>query len=83
MEYFINRPGRVYFKIDFSGLSLSVIEDYCKQELEIQELYSQIKDYSVQFKHFTLDMLSVLVTELNNSVTLNKYRGKTLSYHAS
>ena len=79
MEYFINRPGRVYFKIDFSGLSLSVIEDYCKQELEIQELYSQIKDYSVQFKHFTLDMLSVLVTELNNSVTLNKYRGKTLN----
>ena len=77
MEYFINRPGRVYFKIDFSGLSLSVIEDYCKQELEIQELYSQIKDYSIQFKHFTLDMLSVLVTELNHSVPLNKYRGKT------
>lgn len=78
MEYFINRPGRIYFKLDYSGLESNVIEDYCNQELTNTDFTTILLDYSLQFNAFTLDMLSVLVTELNVAVQMNKYRGKPI-----
>lgn len=78
MEYFINRPGRIYFKLDYSGLESNVIEDYCQQELSIEDFTPILLNYSLQFNSFTLDMLSVLVTELNTAVEMEKYLGKSL-----
>ena len=76
MEYFINRPGRIYFKKDFTGLKSNTIEDYCNQELHYKELLPLVKEYSLQFKFFTIDMLSVLVEELN--LNAETFKGNSL-----
>ena len=78
MEYFINRPGRIYFKLDYYGLESNVIEDYCNQELTVTDFTDILLEYSLQFNAFTLDMLSVLVSELNLAIRMDKYRGKSI-----
>lgn len=71
MEFFGNRPGRVYFNIQFAAVDLSSILEYCEDNLEDKSRITQIKDFVNQFRIFNMDMLSVLVTEMNLNPSLS------------
>lgn len=65
MEYFSNRPGRVYFNIQFNAVDLSAILEFCKDNLEDLSKIEDIKEFVRKFRIFNMDMLSVLVSEMN------------------
>lgn len=65
MEFFSNRPGRVYFNIRFSSVDLEAITEYCIDHLADQKRLKDIQDFICKFDIFNMDMLSVLVTEIN------------------
>lgn len=66
LEYFNNRPGRVYFNIIFKDVDLDAIEEFCQDNLNSKERMPELLSFIKSFKAFNMDMLSVLVTEMNN-----------------
>lgn len=71
MEYFSNRPGRVYFNVQFAAVDLSAILEYCQDNLVDKSRIESIKDFVRKFRIFNMDMLSVLVTEMNFNTDLS------------
>ena len=60
-----NRPGRLYYAMDFAGLSLEFIREYCQDTLNNQAHTDSILVISSMFEKFSFDMLQSLVEELN------------------
>jgi ATPase family associated with various cellular activities (AAA) len=60
-----NRPGRIFYFLDFEGLSVEFIEEYCNDKLINKEYSSQIGKLSILFRSFNFDMLKGLVEEMN------------------
>lgn len=60
-----NRPGRIYYMMDFKGLDVGFIEEYCEDNLENKEHISAICKISTLFSEFNFDMLKALVEEMN------------------
>lgn len=60
-----NRPGRIYYMLDFVGLSSDFIREYCADNLENQTHVDAVCRLSVMFEHFNFDMLKALVEEMN------------------
>lgn len=64
-QHFINRPGRIYYKIEFKGLEADFIRDYCEENLEYQQYIGEIIRIAHQHRAFNFDMLKALVEEMN------------------
>lgn len=60
-----NRPGRIYYMLDFAGLSSDFIREYCADNLQNQTHVDAVCRLSVLFEHFNFDMLKALVEEMN------------------
>lgn len=60
-----NRPGRLYYHIEFHGLDESFVSDYCGEHLRKQEWVSDVKRVASLFDAFNFDMLQALVEEVN------------------
>lgn len=60
-----NRPGRIYYMIDFKGLSPNFIEEYCTDNLNNKTHIDQIKKVASLFLEFNFDMLKALIEEMN------------------
>jgi hypothetical protein len=60
-----NRPGRIYYMIDFKGLGTEFIEEYCNDNLTHTEHIPTIIKISTLFTQFNFDMLKALVEEMN------------------
>lgn len=60
-----NRPGRIYYMIDFKGLSVEFIQEYCQDNLNNKTYIEQICKISGLFSQFNFDMLKALVEEMN------------------
>lgn len=60
-----NRPGRIFYMLDFKGLSEEFIREYCNDTLEQKEHIDQICKISQLFDQFNFDMLKALVEEMN------------------
>lgn len=69
--YFFNRPGRVYYNIQFNGIDVDLIKEYCNDHLKDKSKFKEIISYSNRFKVFTLDILTILVKELNNNSNMS------------
>lgn len=63
--YMINRPGRLYYSLDFTGLSSAFIEEYCEDKLENKDNLRGVLNVSAFFSEFSFDMLQGLVEEMN------------------
>lgn len=60
-----NRPGRLFYNIEFKGLETFFIEDYCKENLiDKSQLSGLLKVCSI-YENFNFDMLKALVEEMN------------------
>lgn len=62
-----NRPGRIYYMLDFRGLEETFIREYCADNLlpEYQHHIDNICTVASLFNEFNFDMLKALVEEIN------------------
>lgn len=64
-SYMINRPGRIYYMLEFDSVEEQFVRDYCQDNLNNKEEISSIVNISSMFLSFNFDMLQNLVEEMN------------------
>jgi hypothetical protein len=63
-SYMINRPGRIYYLIEFEGIDSSFVTEYCKDN-EVSEAYTkELIEIVDSFTTFNFDMLKAIVEEV-------------------
>jgi hypothetical protein len=60
-----NRPGRIFYLIEFDGLGEDFIRQFCGDRLTDQSMTEEIVKTSMLFDKFNFDMLSSFVEEVN------------------
>ena len=60
-----NRPGRIFYMMDFVGLDVNFIREYCEDNLVDKSQIERICNISSMFAQFNFDMLKALVEEMN------------------
>lgn len=60
-----NRPGRIYYMLDFKGLTADFIMEYCEDNLKAKQHTDKIVQIAGLFSEFNFDMLKALVEEMN------------------
>lgn len=60
-----NRPGRIYYMLDFRGLDADFIREYCNDNLNNKVHIETIVNVGSLFSEFNFDMLKSLVEEMN------------------
>jgi hypothetical protein len=60
-----NRPGRIFYMIDFKGLDSDFIREYCNDNLNAKEYIEKICSIASLFGEFNFDMLKAMVEEMN------------------
>ena len=64
-EHMSNRPGRLFYSLEFEGLEADFIKDYCNHVLNDKSHIKSIINISSTFHAFNFDMLKALVEEMN------------------
>lgn len=64
-ENMINRPGRLFYNIDFKCLDTEFIEDYCSENLDDKSQTEDVLRLASLYERFNFDMLKALVEEMN------------------
>lgn len=64
-QHMRNRPGRIYYMIDFKGLDADFITEYCEDNLKAKQHIQQICKLASLFGEFNFDMLKAMVEEMN------------------
>lgn len=60
-----NRPGRIYYMIDFTGLDINFIREYCEENLINKDNINSVCNISSIFHQFNFDMLKAMIEEMN------------------
>ena len=60
-----NRPGRIYYMLDFTGLDADFIREYCVDCLLNQSHTDTVCKIATLFSQFNFDMLKAMVEEMN------------------
>lgn len=60
-----NRPGRIYYMLDFVGLDAEFITEYCNDNLKNVSYISKVIEIASMFAEFNFDMLKALIEEMN------------------
>lgn len=60
-----NRPGRIFYMIDFKGLDQEFIIEYCEDNLKAKDQITTICRIASLFDQFNFDMLKAMVEEMN------------------
>lgn len=64
-QHMRNRPGRIFYMLDFKGLDADFIREYCQDNLNAKEYIERIVQITGTFSAFNFDMLKALVEEMN------------------
>lgn len=64
-QHMRNRPGRIFYMLDFKGLDADFIREYCIDNLKNQSHVEQVVRLNMMFDSFNFDMLKALVEEMN------------------
>lgn len=64
-QHMHNRPGRIYYSLDYVGLDPDFITEYCEDNLIHQEHTDTIARVATTFNSFNFDMLKAMVEEVN------------------
>lgn len=64
-EHMRNRPGRIYYAMDYKGLEHDFIVEYCEDNLKAKEHIDSICRIASLFDSFNFDMLKAMVEEMN------------------
>lgn len=60
-----NRPGRIFYSMEYKGLDAAFIREYCEDNLKAKEHIDKIVGIAGTFDQFNFDMLKALVEEMN------------------
>lgn len=60
-----NRPGRIFYSIDYKGLEEQFIREFCQDRLNNKDHIEHIVRIKTFFSAFNFDMLQALVEEMN------------------
>ena len=60
-----NRPGRIFYMLDFEGISMEFIKEYCDDRLNNKSYTEQVIRISSMFKQMNFDMLQCIIEESN------------------
>lgn len=72
-----NRPGRIFYAIDYAGLSAEFIREYCNDNLKNKKRIDSVVKLGGVFTNFNFDMLQALVEEMNR---YNESAAEALKY---
>lgn len=64
-QHMRNRPGRIFYSLEYKGLDADFIREYCQDNLETKEHIDRIVVIAGTFGEFNFDMLKALVEEMN------------------
>lgn len=64
-DHMRNRPGRIYYMLDFYGLENEFIIEYCEEKLNNKTYIDDILKLTSLFNSFNFDMLKAIVEEMN------------------
>jgi hypothetical protein len=64
-QHMRNRPGRIYYMIEFAGLDTQFIREYCQDVLIAKNHIDKVCEIAALFEQFNFDMLKALVEEMN------------------
>jgi hypothetical protein len=64
-EHMRNRPGRIFYMLDFKGLAIEFITEYCEENLNNKDQIENVCRVSSMFAEFNFDLLKALVEEMN------------------
>ena len=64
-QHMRNRPGRVFYSLEYKGLEADFIREYCEDNLTDKEHIEKIVGIAGTFDQFNFDMLKALVEEMN------------------
>lgn len=64
-QHMRNRPGRIFYMLDFKGLDADFIREYCLDNLKNKTHAEQVVRLTMMFDSFNFDMLKALVEEMN------------------
>ena len=64
-QHMRNRPGRIFYSIEYKGLDGEFIREYCEDNLKAREHIDKIVGIAGTFDQFNFDMLKALVEEMN------------------
>jgi hypothetical protein len=60
-----NRPGRIYYMLDYTGLDTAFVREYCEDNLVDQTQTDAVCNAASLFTSFNFDMLKAMVEEMN------------------
>lgn len=62
-----NRPGRIFYMLEFKGLGTEFIREYCEDNLKdsLKHHINKICDIAMLFDQFNFDMLKACIEEMN------------------
>lgn len=60
-----NRPGRIFYMLDFYGLDEAFVKEYCEERLNNKTHIRSVLNTKMLFDAFNFDMLQALVEEMN------------------
>lgn len=60
-----NRPGRIFYMLEYKGLDVEFIEEYCLDTLINKSHIQLVCNLTLLFDSFNFDMLKALVEEMN------------------
>lgn len=60
-----NRPGRIFYMIEYKGLSAEFIREYCEDNLKDKGYIEKVVAVAGMFTNFNFDMLKSLVEDMN------------------
>lgn len=64
-DHMRNRPGRIFYSLEFKGLEQDFIIEYCEDNLNAKEHINAICKIASMFDQFNFDMLKALIEEMN------------------
>jgi hypothetical protein len=64
-QHMRNRPGRIFYNLEYKGLEADFIREYCEDNLKAKEHIDRIIGIAGTFDQFNFDMLKALVEEMN------------------
>ena len=64
-QHMRNRPGRIFYMMDFKGLDSDFIREYCGDNLNNKTHIETVVNVGSLFSEFNFDMLKALIEEMN------------------
>lgn len=64
-SYFHNRPGRLFYQFEYSGLDQEFISEYCTEKLADKTQVESVVRVASVFSKFNFDMLKSLIEDMN------------------